>query len=157
MLAPGGLLLLSSLGPDTLIEMRRVWAQGEDPDAVPGLLDMHELGDALVGAGLAGTVMETERLTVRYPSAERLIDDLVRSGAWAARARGGAPVRPRESFARLRHRYVTLRAVAPLDVTVEIVYAHAFAPPSSPRRSFVPAPLPVRRNTSSASRRSAGT
>ena len=147
-LAPGGLLLLSSLGPDTLIEMRRVWAQGGEPDAVSGLLDMHDLGDALVHAGLVGAVMETERLTVKYPSAERLIDDLVRSGAWAARARGAAPDRPPESFARLRRRYVTMRTTAPLDVSVEIVYAHAWAPPSPPRQSFVPAPLPVRRDPS---------
>ena len=149
-LAPGGLLLLSSLGPDTLIEMRRVWAQGEEPDAVPGLLDMHDFGDALVRAGLVGALMETERLTVQYPSAERLIDDLVRSGAWAARARGAAPGRPHESFARLRRRYMTMRATAPLDVSVEIVYAHAWAPPSAPRQSFVPAPLPVRRDPSRA-------
>ena len=143
-LAPGGLLLLSSLGPDTLIEMRRLWAQGGEPGTEPGLLDMHDLGDALVAAGLAGAVMETERLTVQYPSAGRLIDDLVRSGAWAARSRGGTALRPRESFARRRRRYRAMRAAAPLDVTVEIVYAHAFAPLSSPRRSFEPASIPVR-------------
>ena len=147
-LAPGGLLLLSSLGPDTLTELRRFWAPEEESEPEPGLLDMHDLGDALVHAGLVGAVMETERLTVKYPSAERLIDDLVRSGAWAARARGAAPGRPRESFARLRGRYMTMRATAPLDISVEIVYAHAWAPPSAPRQSFVPAPLPVRRDPS---------
>lgn len=147
-LAPGGLLLLSSLGPDTLTELRRFWAPGEESEPEPGLLDMHDLGDALVAAGLADAVMETERLTVQYSSAERLVDDLVRSGAWAARARGAAPGRPRERFARLRRRYMTMRATAPLDVSVEIVYAHAWAPTRAPRQSFVPAPLPVRRDPS---------
>ncbi len=145
-LAPGGLLLLSSLGPDTLIEMRRVWAQREEPDAVSGLLDMHDLGDALVAAGLADAVMETERLTVQYLSAEAVIDDLVRSGAWVARSRRPARHGARENFASLRRRYLDMRAAAPIDVTVEIVYAHAWAPASASRQTFVAAPLPVRRD-----------
>ena len=51
-LEPGGLLLLSSLGPDTLKELRRFWARGEEPEPEPGLLDMHDLGDALVACRL---------------------------------------------------------------------------------------------------------
>ena len=145
-LAPGGLVLLSSLGPDTLMEMRQIWAQDGIPEAQPGLLDMHDLGDALVASGLVDAVIETERLTVRYPSAERVIDDLVRSGAWAARIRGPSAGRTRERFARLRRRYLGLRAAAPVDITLEIVYAHAWAPVSAPTRSFVAAPLPVRRH-----------
>lgn len=147
-LAPGGLLLLSSLGPDTLIEMRRVWAPGEEPDPVPGLLDMHDLGDALVASGLADAVMETERLTVQYRSAASVIDDLVRSGAWAARSRRPARHGARESFALLRRRYLGMWAADPIDVTVEIVYAHAWAPISASGRTFVAAPLPVRRDPS---------
>lgn len=142
-LAPGGLLILSSLGPDTLIELRRIWSGGPVPEAEPGLMDMHDLGDALVAAGLAGVVMETERLTVQYPSAAGLVDDLVRSGAWAARARRRAGGRPRPGFAHLRRRYLALRSDAPLDATVEIVYAHAWAPARTSRSATVPAPLRV--------------
>ena len=147
-LAPEGMLLLSSLGPDTLRELRSYWAQGDEPDALPGLLDMHDLGDAIGAAGLAGAVMETERLTVQYRSAESVIDDLVRSGAWAARSRPPPPPAARESFACLRRRYLDMRASAPLDVTVEIVYAHAWAPAPSTGRTFVAAPLRARRDPS---------
>ena len=147
-LAPGGLLLLSSLGPDTLTELRRLWGPGEESEPEPGLLDMHDLGDALVAAGLADPVMETERLTVRYPNAESVIDDLVRSGAWAARSRRPARHGDRERFALLRRRYLGMRATVPMDVTVEIVYAHAWAPASASGRTFVAAPLPLRRDPS---------
>ena len=145
-LAPGGLLLLSSLGPDTLVELRRLLDPDGGAEAGPGLLDMHVLGDALVSAGLLDAVMETERLTVQYGSAERLMDDLVRSGAWAARIRHAAPARARESLARLRRRYRLLRAAEPLDVTFEIVYAHAWAPLASPGQRFVQGPLPLPRS-----------
>ena len=147
-LAPGGLLLLSSLGPDTLIELRRAWAQRDEPAAVPGLLDMHDLGDALVGTGFGGTVMETERLTVQYRSMARLLDDLERSGAWAARTTRGAARRSRESFAELRRRYRALRSAGPVDVTIEIVYAHAWAPPSPLPQSIAVPPPPLRRDPS---------
>ena len=147
-LAPGGLLLLSSLGPDTLVELRRAWAPEEVSKPEPGLLDMHELGDALVAAGLVDAVMETERLTVRYRSAEDVIGDLMRSGAWAARRRVPSPRSTRESFARLRRRYLGMRSDAPIEITVEIIYAHAWAPATVSGRSFVAVPLPVRRDPS---------
>ena len=117
-LAPGGLLLLSSLGPDTLIEMRRVWAQEEEPSAVPGLLDMHDLGDALVRCRRPRrcAVMETERLTVQYPSAESP-DRRPRSAAAPGRpdAVGAQPRhRPPESFASAPTPLSsTMRATAP--------------------------------------------
>ena len=143
-LAPGGLLLLSSLGPDTLLEYRRIWSEGQDPEPVPGLVDMHDLGDALVAAGLVEAVMETERLEVRYRSAAMLFDDLVRSGAWEARSRARAAGRPHPGFSRLRRRYLALRAQAPLEVTLEIVHAHAWAPLETPRRAPAPTSLRVR-------------
>ena len=149
-LAPGGLLLLSSLGPDTLTELRRLWARGNESESEPGLLDMHDLGDALVAAGFADAVMETERLTVQYRSAKSVIDDLVRSGAWGARNRRSARPEARESFAVLRRRYLGMRAAAPMDVSVEIVYAHAWAPASTSGRSLAAAPLPVRLDPSRA-------
>ena len=144
-LAPGGLLLLSSLGPDTLVELRSLLDPDGGAEAGPGLLDMHVLGDALVSAGLADAVMETERLTVQYASTKGLMDDLVRSGAWSARIRRVAPVRARESLSRLRRRYRLLRAAEPLDVTFEIIYAHAWAPLAAPGQRFVQGPLPLRR------------
>ena len=149
-LAPGGLLLLSSLGPDTLTELREFWVRGEESESEPGLLDMHDLGDALVAAGFADAVMETERLTVQYRSAESVIDDLVRSGAWAARSRRSPRCGARESFALLRRRHLGMRAAAPMDVSVEIVYAHAWAPAAASGRTFVAAPHPVRRDLSRA-------
>ena len=130
-LAPGALLLISSLGPDTLMELRRIWASDEEPVAVPGLLDMHELGDALVDAGLGAIVVETERLMVQYESTVQLLDDLKRSGVWAARTTRVAPDCARASVAQNRRRYRALLAGSRLNVTFEIIYAHGWAPRSA--------------------------
>ena len=143
-LAPGALLLISSLGPDTLMELRRTWAPDEEPVAVPGLLDMHELGDALVDAGLGDIVVETERLMVQYESTVQLLDDLKRSGVWAARTTRVAPDGARAGFAQNRRRYRTLLAGSCISVTFEIVYAHGWAPRPASQHG-IPVASPSRR------------
>ncbi len=51
-LRPGGVLHFTTLGPDTLVELRRSW-QAADPGHahVNRFIDMHDLGDALTAPG----------------------------------------------------------------------------------------------------------
>jgi malonyl-CoA O-methyltransferase len=89
-LAPQGLLLFSTLGPDTLRELRPVCGAAR----VHEFVDMHDLGDMLVEAGLTAPVMEMEMLTMAYRDAGALLADLKATGqtnARADRARGLAP------------------------------------------------------------------
>src|SRR5262249_41060658 len=71
-LAPDGLLMFSTLGPDTLKELRA--AAGEA--RVHVFHDMHDLGDMLVAAGFVAPVMDMEMLTLAYPAGEGLLQDL---------------------------------------------------------------------------------
>jgi malonyl-ACP O-methyltransferase BioC len=52
-LKPGGMLLYSTFGPDTLRELRAAWAAVDQHSHVSRFLDMHDLGDAMINAGLA--------------------------------------------------------------------------------------------------------
>jgi len=56
-LAAGGLLMFSTLGPDTLAELRAAAGAGR----VHCFADMHDLGDMLLAAGFAEPVMDMER------------------------------------------------------------------------------------------------
>ncbi|HPE70600.1 MAG TPA: methyltransferase domain-containing protein, partial [Candidatus Competibacter sp.] len=47
-LKPGGVLLFSTLGPDTLLELRRAWAAADSYHHVNAFFDMHDIGDALM-------------------------------------------------------------------------------------------------------------
>lgn len=80
-LAPDGLFLFATLGPDTLREVRAL-----APARVHAFWDMHDLGDALLAAGLQAPVMEMEMLTLRYTCAADLWRDLRAGGAGNARA-----------------------------------------------------------------------
>lgn len=76
--APGGLLLFTSLGPDTLRELRAAWAaaEGQLTPRVQSFVDMHNVGDALVQAGFCEPVMDAARIEVRYAQLTRLVSDL---------------------------------------------------------------------------------
>ncbi len=71
-----GLLLFSTLGPDTLKEVRRAWPADDPHPHVHAFADMHNIGDALVGAGFREPVMDVEMLTVNYREVRRLVTDL---------------------------------------------------------------------------------
>ena len=66
-LAPRGLLTFSTLGPDTLRELRGAWASVDSNPRVHAFIDMHDLGDALVRSGFAEPVLDVERYTLEYP------------------------------------------------------------------------------------------
>ena len=128
-LRPGGLLLLSTLGPDTLKELAFAWQGRNDPRRMHPFADMHVLGDALVHAGFADVVMDTQRLRLQAPDFWHLCRVLRRSGgsgALAIRRRGLTAV---ETFRDAAARYDTLRdADGVLPVSVEFVFGHAWAP-----------------------------
>jgi malonyl-CoA O-methyltransferase len=121
-LEPNGLLMFSTLGPDSLKELRAAAGGGR----VHAFADMHDTGDMLVAAGFADPVMDAERMTLTYPSAQRFFGDLRASGqtcALAERARGLAG---RRFLASLTTALENARRADRLEVTFEVVYGHAW-------------------------------
>jgi malonyl-CoA O-methyltransferase len=130
-LAPGGLLLFSTLGPDTLKELRDAFDGRDGARHVSPFVDMHDLGDALVHAGFADPVMEMEVITLEYANLPTLVADLRAIGASNA-----LPDRPRGLGGRGRWqeaqtRYEGRRRDGILPATYEVVYGHAWK--SAPR------------------------
>ena len=76
-----GVFAFSSLGPDSLRELDAAWAAVDGHRHVNRFPDMHDIGDALVRAGLRDPVLDVDRLTVRYDEASKLFADLTRMGA----------------------------------------------------------------------------
>jgi malonyl-CoA O-methyltransferase len=126
-LQPGGLLTFATLGPDTLRELREGWRKIDPHPHVHRFIDMHDLGDALVRAGLAEPVMDTERLTVTFPDLDALLKELVASGSSNladGRTRG---LTPKGHLSSLRQVLGPASAQGALPVSVEVVYGHAWA------------------------------
>lgn len=126
-LTVGGLLMFSTLGPDSLRELRAA-LPARRGERVHRFIDMHDLGDALVRAGFSDPVMDMEMLTLTYTRLDDLLDDLRASGASnAARSRprglGG-----RAEWAEARAAYERLRVDGRLPASFEIIQGHAWKP-----------------------------
>ena len=128
----GGLLMFTTLGPDTLKELATAGADVRGRSPVHRFIDMHDVGDLLVKAGFADPVMDMEYLTLTYPRVEDLFRDLRATGSMSARADAVGLRTPRWQ-ARLAQRYEQLRMDGRLPATFEIVYGHAWKPEQGPR------------------------
>lgn len=145
-LKPGGALLFSTLGPDSLIELRRSWAAADGYNHVNAFFDLHDIGDALLRAGLADPVMDVERLTLTYQDSAGLMGDLKNLGAGNVSAGRAPGLTGKGRLQTMQIAYERLRrADGGLPVTCEVVYGHAWGPlpNSSPPKAQGPAFFPL--------------
>jgi malonyl-CoA O-methyltransferase len=128
-LRPGGVLHFTTLGPDTLVELRKSW-QAADPGHahVNRFIDMHDLGDALVRAGFAEPVLDVERYTLTYDDARGLMRDLKEIGAHNATAGRARGLTGKATLARMLAAYEGFRREGKLPATYEVVFAQAWCP-----------------------------
>ncbi|KXU90065.1 amidophosphoribosyltransferase [Paraburkholderia monticola] len=128
-----GLLMFSTLGPDTLKELRGAYAEIEAAHGVASrkhvidFVDMHDLGDMLVEAGFEIPVMDQETLTITYKSPESLLADVRRWGAYPfARDTHDGTLARRLHKALLAALEARRRADGTIALTFEVIYGHAW-------------------------------
>jgi malonyl-CoA O-methyltransferase len=133
-LAPHGLLTFTTLGPDTLRELRSAWAEVDSRTHVHQFIDMHDLGDALVRGGFAAPVLDVERYTLSYTDLRRLAADLKATGARNAAMGRSRGLTGRRQYAALQAAYEIHRRDGRLPATYEVVFGHAWTPETDTRR-----------------------
>ena len=136
-LRPGGLLMFTTLGPDTLKELAHASASAASGRRVHRFVDMHDLGDLLAHGGFAGPVMDMEYLTLTYAGTGELLRELRDAGGASAQA-GPVGLRTPRWRAQLATRYEALRVDGRLPATFEIVYGHAWKSQRAPRAADAP-------------------
>jgi malonyl-CoA O-methyltransferase len=129
-LAVDGFLMFSCLGPDTLQELRTVYARMGWPMPSHEFTDMHDWGDMLVHAGFAEPVMDMEKITLTYVNPEKLVEDLRRLGRnfHVSRFEG---LRGKNWYQNFQQALLSLAQIDPegrLALTFEVVYGHALKP-----------------------------
>lgn len=127
-LRPEGLLLFSSFGPDTLLELSRAFARLDAAPHTNRFTDMHDLGDTLMATGFAAPVMETERLVLTYTDLKAVLQDLKSIGANTVTTRTQTGLMGRARWQALQAAYAQFQqADGRLPATFEVVYGHAWA------------------------------
>lgn len=125
-LRPDGLLMFTTLGPDTLYELRRAWAEVDDYPHVNIFYDMHDVGEAMMAAGLAEPVLDTDRYTLTYHSAMALMNDLKVLGARNVNSGRRRGLTSKNIMQQVADAYEQFRRDALLPATYEVVYGHAW-------------------------------
>ena len=132
-LTPGGLLLFSSFGPDTLKELRAAFEGVDRHTHVHRFMDMHDVGDRLIACGFADPVMDMEVVTLTYGDVKGLMRDLKAIGAHNVAPGRAIGLGGKSLFARVTRNYEVFRRDGKLPATFEVVYGHAWKP--APRTS----------------------
>lgn len=133
-LSPGGLLMFTTFGPDTLKELRAAWAEVDSKAHVSTFIDMHDVGDALLRAGLADPVMDVDRMTLTYQTVNGLMRELKILGAHnvsSGRRRGLTGKGHLQTMQQAYERFRSPDGVLP--ASYEVVYGHAWAPQAGHR------------------------
>lgn len=133
-LQPGGLLMFSSFGPDTLKELRQSWRAVDDRVHVNAFMDMHDVGDALIRAGFADPVMDVEHITLTYKDTLHLMRELKAIGAHNVTAGRSHGLTGRKKLQALTQAYEQFRRDGVLPCTYEVVYGHAWVPEGARRK-----------------------
>lgn len=105
LLTPNGLLILSGLGLSTLQEYQATLT------LLPSLVDMHDIGDALVQAGFVDPVLDVDYYEVAYQDPTKLLHELIAAKMCLPTSLSLLPNAP-DSW----------------SLTYEIIFAHTFAP-----------------------------
>jgi len=127
-LTTGGLLSFTTLGPDTLRELRSAFARVDSEVHVHRFIDMHDLGDMLLDAGFADPVMDMEILTLTYADSPSLMRELKALGAGNAAAGRRRGLTGARRWARALAALESFRVNGRLPASFEIVYGHAWKP-----------------------------
>lgn len=135
-LRPGGLLLCSTFGPDTLAELREAFAQADAAPHVGRFAPIAQFGDALMLSGFRDPVLDRDLFTLTYDDLPALMRELRAMGATNALSARRASLTGKGRFAAAAAAYEPLRqADGRLPSSWEVIYAHAWAPdPGAPIR-----------------------
>src|SRR5215831_16919621 len=133
-LKPNGLFSFTTLGPDTLRELRIAWSSIDAHPHVHRFVDMHDLGDALLRAGFAEPVMDVERIVLTYATAEQLMRELKNTGATTATVGRARDLGNRGRLRALKTSLLAQTSSLRLTATFEVVYGQAWRGDARPLR-----------------------
>jgi malonyl-CoA O-methyltransferase len=120
-----GLILFSTFGPDTLKELKKSWSVVDNETHVNTFIDMHDIGDKMLGCGFQSPVMEMEKLTLTYQTVTDLLRDLKAIGAQSVGNRSKS-LMGKDKFKLMVEMYESFRTDGKLPATYEVIYGHAW-------------------------------
>ncbi len=124
---PHGIFLFSSLGPDTLHELRESWRKVDGNVHVNSFVDMHDIGDALIRNGLSAPVLDTDHIILIFPDCRQLMRELKNIGAKNINSGRSRSLTGKNRMQQVFRHYDSYRREDGFPATYEVIYGHAWA------------------------------
>lgn len=124
---PSGCLMFSTLGPDTLAELREAWAAVDDSPHVNQFLDMHDVGDAMSRWAFGDVVLDVDMQRFHFASVKAVMRSLKDLGAHNVNQGRRRSLTGKQRFQQMQAYYESFRESAGLPVSYEVVYGHGWA------------------------------
>jgi malonyl-CoA O-methyltransferase len=123
-LKPNGLFLFSTLGTDTLYELRQSWAVADaEKQHVHQFIDMQGIGDSLYRAHFLDPVVDMEFVTITYNDLKKIFLDLKHLGAHNIVKDRQKGLTGKATFEKFVHAYEQHRnAEGLIPLTYEVIY-----------------------------------
>lgn len=125
-LRKGGVFAFATLGPDSLLEIRRAWSRVDDNAHVNHFMDMHDLGDGLMHAGLTDPVLDVDRLSVSYDSTEKLFADLTAVGGRNALRQRNRSLVGKHHFRQMTDELQSSGTDGRITLNLELIFGHCW-------------------------------
>lgn len=144
---PGALFAFTTLGPDTLKELKKCWAHVDQAVHVHPFLDMHDVGDALVKAGFQEPVMNIDMVKFEYDSVIELMEELHATGSQNILNQRAAGLTGKQRFKTMAAAYEQYRDAnsGMLPAHFEVIYGQAWAPEPADVRENGETLIPISR------------
>lgn len=134
-LSPTGMLFFTTLGPDTLCELRQSFKAIDGFQHIHPFYDLHDIGDMLFNCGFQDPVVDKENISVCYDSVFSLLKDIKHAGSTNFSSSKKSGFTTPNLLRKLQSVYEQYKdPMNRYPATYEIIYGHALSP-SLHRRS----------------------
>lgn len=121
-----GVFAFATLGPESFDEIRAAWLPLDQDWHANAYPDMHDIGDALVRAGLRDPVLDVDHLQVTYRNIDSLYQDLTNCGGRNNLQNRRKTLTGKQRFRQMEESLVSRVKNGALSFNLELVYGHAW-------------------------------
>lgn len=127
-LKPGGFMLFTTFGQDTLKELKASWAEVSDKVHVNGFVGIHDIGDALYNVQAENPVMDSEKIVLNYRTIKQILLEIKAVGAHNQNSGRHKGLMGKYRLQSMYQAYEQFHTEQGYPVTYEILYGHAWNP-----------------------------
>ncbi len=121
-----GLLLFTSLGPDTFYELRESFVAVDNAPHVYDFYDMHHVGDWLKGLHFSDPVVDREVITIAYDNLLLFFQDLKQLSATNQLMNRSRGLLSKNRWQKMLLQYEQFKKEDYYPVTIELIFGHAW-------------------------------